>query len=282
MDIGGFHLPTMMGAIAAGGAAFTAVYGIFSRFDDIQSQENRTYVSRWLFGLQVPKKGSEHFFVDLFNKLFGPKHWSFRCALTSIILTIFFLIFAFFVNPSGTTSSHETHYNPLASVSWRHWAMGACVVDYLSLWKTRLILTKISTLHNVLASAFFVLFDAIITTVLFSFLPFLLMFLLVSSHFGIINTITYALWDHLAETVGIQIGMTIGYLFTIYYFVALLTSAWLWAYVFASQAVRLLAYVPRFVLFLSKVVAINEHPVRVLGFVAGLLSACIMALINVL
>ena len=56
----------------------------------------------------------------------------------------------------------------------------------------------------------------------------------------------------------------------------------MWAYVFAAQSVRLLAYVPLFITFLSKIADVKEHPVRVLGFVAGALSAFVVAILSVL
>jgi hypothetical protein len=67
----------------------------------------------------------------------------------------------------------------------------------------------------------------------------------------------------------------------IFYGVAILTSAWLWAYVASAQVMRLLACVPRFLHALSKVADIKEHPVRVLGFVAALITAAGVAVLSI-
>jgi len=284
MDIGGFVIPTVVAAVASAGAAFTAVYGTFSRFEEIQSQENRLFIGQWLLGLPVPKRGSEIFFIELFNKVFGRSHWSVRCAIASFVLSGFFLALAFLANYSGSWQT-GSNYNPLAGVGWPISALGACLIDYVSLWKTRLVLTKVSTLHSALASLVFVLFDFILTTVLFSLLPFFLMFALVSSEYGLVGAITYNffnLHNFLHEVVPTQTGIAVDSFKSPYYLVALFTSAWVWVYVLSAQTVRLFGYIPRFIVFLSKVTDVKEHPVRVLGFVAGIVSAFVVAIINVL
>jgi hypothetical protein len=292
MDIWGFHLSTVLGATGGAGIAFAAVYGTFLRFEKIQSRKNRLYVSRWLLGLQVPKGGSEEFFIELFNKLLGPKHWSFRCAITSFMLSAFLIVITFFGSYLGFWSSWpEGAPNPIVNLLFEEsgkgegltsWVVSACLLDYLSLWKTRLFLTRLSAFKSTFASISLVSVDFIITSVLFGLLPCLVMFELVSLHYGVIETLTHS-WIHLYdEVIPIQVPMTVASFQSGYYLVALLTSVWLWTYVLASQAVRLLAYIPRFIGFLSKIADVKEHPVRVLGFVAGVLSAAVVILINIL
>lgn len=57
------------------------------------------------------------------------------------------------------------------------------------------------------------------------------------------------------------------------YLLALLTSAWLWVYMMVAAALRLLSYVPVVVRKLSKVMDMDEHPVRSIGYIAAALSA---------
>ena len=86
VDIGGLHIPTLGSAAAT----FGAVYATFARFDRVQSRNNRRFVSRWLKGLTLPRDETwNDFFLELFTYLFGPRHLSLRCAVTSVLLSIF-------------------------------------------------------------------------------------------------------------------------------------------------------------------------------------------------
>jgi|ERR1043166_2457550 hypothetical protein len=282
MDIGGVHLPTVIGVTGGAGIAFTAVYGTFSRFEKIQSRKNRLYVSRWLLGLQVPKEGSEEFFIDLFYKLFGPRHWSIRCAITSFMLSASLILIAalgaYLHYWSALLIVDSTSDWSLQGQRLSSWIVAACLIDYLSLWKTRLILTRASALRSTLASLGFVAADFVITSALFCVVPFVMMCLLISTTMGF-GVVLSALWnDWWNIATNYQYQMTVTALHSSFYLIALATSAWLWAYVIASQLVRLLAYIPPFIQFLSKIADVNEHPVRVLGFVAGVLSALIVGL----
>src|ERR1043166_10211976 len=200
MDIGGIHIPTLIGTGAGASAAFTAVYGTFSHFEKIQSRQNRLFVSQWLLGLQVPKEGSEKFFVELFNKLFGFRHWSVRCGVTSFILSSFLITFTFFGSYFGFWSSSEwgdVHpiygfQNVRGAEGLIYWIIGACLIDYLSLGKTRFMLTRLSALQSLIASIGLVVADFIITSVLFCLLPFFVMVILVSRNYKIGNHKAYA------------------------------------------------------------------------------------------
>lgn len=68
----------------------------------------------------------------------------------------------------------------------------------------------------------------------------------------------------------------------LFYFAAFLTSAWLWAYILIAYALRLLRSVPGVVRFLSKIMDLNEHPVRSVGYVVAAVSSMIIAVITVL
>src|ERR1700730_1513199 len=197
MDIGGVHLPTFIGATGGAGIAFTAVYGTFSRFEKIQSRKNRLFVSRWLLGLQVPKEGSEEFFVELFNRLFGPKHWSVRCAIASFVLSASLIAVAalgvylgFWEEAGRSGISFQPGSNVLLLAFW---VAGACLVDYFSLWKTRLILTRLSALRSTVASLYFIIADFVITSALFCLVPFVMMFTFFSLIFVPISVVAH-LW----------------------------------------------------------------------------------------
>jgi hypothetical protein len=75
MDIFGYHIPGLIGV----GATFGSVYGAFAKFDADQSEENRQFVREWLLGLKVDDQQWARFFKELFTRVFGDRHLSWKC-----------------------------------------------------------------------------------------------------------------------------------------------------------------------------------------------------------
>ena len=149
VDIGGLHIPTLGSAAAT----FGAVYATFARFDRVQSRNNRRFVSRWLKGLTLPRDETwNDFFLELFTYLFGPRHLSLRCAVTSVLLSIFLVTLILAVTGFLSQETVVVKYGlwmPLIITPEDkrriavYLVVVGCVCDYLSLWKTRFLLTRV-------------------------------------------------------------------------------------------------------------------------------------------
>ena len=91
------------------------------------------------------------FWRELFTYLFGPRHLSLRCAVTSVLLSIFLvtLILAVTGFLSQETVVVSMLWMPLIITPEEkcriaiYLVVVGCVCDYLSLWKTRFLLTRV-------------------------------------------------------------------------------------------------------------------------------------------
>jgi hypothetical protein len=63
---------------------------------------------------------------------------------------------------------------------------------------------------------------------------------------------------------------------------ALLTSAWLWVFLVVAYAIRAVSLVPRVLKPLSKVMDIENHPVRTIGYVSATLSSAVVLVLTML
>jgi hypothetical protein len=268
MDLFGYYLSSLAGAAAA----FTAVYGAFAKFDGDQSEENRRFVRDWLLGLKVDDQKWAHFFTTLFTRFFGVEHWSVQCAKRSFALSL-----------------------TLIAVIWLLWyreingeilvyivtsVMLGCVMDYFSLWKTRFILTRLSSFGSGRIIAIAVASDFLATSILFVATVFLLLLTKLGTVFG-----DAFKWMVFWNTIDALVSMTwasLNYKTTtilpiwLLYSAALLTSAWLWVYLIVAYGMRTLSKISPLFKALTKILDFNDHPVRSIGYVAAAVSAIIV------
>lgn len=256
------HVP---GIVTAAGV-FASVYGVFARFDRIQTRNNRQFVGRWLTGLSAPQVGWDSFFVELFDGIFGTRHWSVKCVFRSVVLSLFIMaMLTFYLN----MLSHSLWLlSPITLVL----VATACITDYFSLWKTRYLLTRFNTISTRISALGLIFVDFIATSILY-YILFAIAFTIIMAPISLIPLFIYrhaSLASLYREVVFFSPGRITSFF---YYLVALLTSAWLWTYVLGAYAMRLLSFIPVVIRTLSKILDLNEHPVRSLGYVVAALSA---------
>jgi hypothetical protein len=280
MDILGFHLPGLTAVVAT----FTAVYGAFARFDGDQSDENRQFVRSWLLGLKVKPEGWQSVFTEIFSKFFGPKHWSLKCLMRSLLLTFFvILVLSLMYGPGAKetwsgTQWHATRvgglssgvsdffrFLPLAILPF----LSACFADYFSLWKTRFFLTRKALLNNPVTAIGVVLIDAVATLAIL-YLAWILLL--------VADLVILAISD-IDLTLVIEGKRDPGDQPNIYLLLAtLFTSAWLWIYLIVLYGMRIVSYVPAGLMALSKVMDFEKHPMRTVGYIVAAICAVVVAI----
>jgi hypothetical protein len=158
MDIGGFHVPSIVSA----GGTFASIYGAFSRFDRIQSRANRKFVSAWLKGLKAPQAEWSTFFLEIFEKFFGAEHLSVKCFKRSVLLSAFLIFMTTAVTALITEGPFPTDPRDMYTLIF-----AGCLTDYLSLWKTRWLLTRFDLIRKRITVLGLIAVDLIGTTPLF-------------------------------------------------------------------------------------------------------------------
>ena len=164
MGMVGYHLPSILTAVIA----FVAVLVAFARFDGDQSGDTRHFVRDWLLGLKVDDRKWKQFFEELFARFFGPKHLSWKCASRSFLLSAILLIAVYALwNVTWDWPKFRGFNDPFVSTI-AVVLIGAVIVNYLSLWKTRALLTRVGSLQNAFVAAAIVVGDILATTVIFA------------------------------------------------------------------------------------------------------------------
>jgi len=282
LDIVGFHLPI---AVSAAGT-FTAIQTFFWQLEKVQSRGNRQFVGRWLMRLTPPDANWSVIIVELFQRLFGAHHWTWRCFGASSLMTILTILaytyIYWFIVDRGVPpvmyllgpNGYETFiYLPLA-----------CLSDFITLWITRAMLSKAARSVHVMGITVFIIVNLVATIGLIdaSVLITGLAIALASGQAAQIDgalPLLYGLRAALAE-ITFEVFVRGNVKFQLLYTTALITSVWLWAYLFVAQVIRLLTYVPPAIHCLSKVVDLKEHPVRSIGTVIAFLSAGFVWVVN--
>jgi hypothetical protein len=292
MDIFGYHLPGLIGV----GAAFGSVYWGFAKFDANQSDENRKFVREWLLGLKADDRQWARFFKELFTKVFGERHLSTKCIRRSASLSVALCaaLWTYWYIKYGSRLLHhklalqqgELLFFPIVVIIGVvvFWTIVTVVADYLSLWKTRMLLTRSTLFDNGLTAMAIVVGDALATIIVFlalisavTLVPLLFLNLPYDARQGLgiqlTNRIYVAFsWPRLEDNQRE---------FTIMLFLApLFTSAWLWVYLIVAYGMRVLSHLPSWLRPLSRVMDFENHPVRTIGYVAATVSAAIVAIIT--
>jgi hypothetical protein len=282
VDIFGYHLPGLLGV----GAAFASVYGAFAKFDADQSDENRKFVREWLLSPKADDRQWARFFKELFTKVFGERHLSAKCIGRSVSLSVALLtaIWMYWYVKYGRMSLEKGAPISILVVRPVVWTMLAVVADYLSLWKTRMLLTRSNLFDNGLTAMAIVVGDALATIIILLALisvPYLAALWLADLPYQLrqmfIDEITDYIhlafsWPHLEDSLkGFKRMLFLAPLFT---------SAWLWVYLIVAYGMRGLSRLPSWLRPLSKVMDFENHPVRTIGYVAATVSAAIVGMIT--
>ena len=170
------------------------------------------------------------------------------------------------------------------------WTFLAIVADYLSLWKTRILLTRSRLLGNALTAVGVVVGDAFATLVIAlavaEIIPLSMYLIIVLANdpeaaplrdqfrIAAINMTSIPFsWPHIVDN-------DLSGLTRLLFLAPLFTSAWLWVYLLVAYAMRAANYLPSWLRPLSKVMDLESHPVRTMGYVAATVCALIVGIIT--
>lgn len=281
MDIFGIHLPTLAGAAGV----FASIYGAFAKFDGVQSDENRKFTRDWLLGLKADDRQWSSSFKEIFASIFGAKHFSFKCFSRSAALSVA-LAACIWTYIAVTIDNPYADSSDLLRVVL-FWILAVIIADYLSLWKTRFLLTRPSLLNGGVVAIAIILLDALATLILYTFIiaivraSFLVtevVPLLIGRDHGSLNKEDLEWFDRIIRMRVWQMN----HLALLLYLAPLFTSAWLWAYLIVAYGMRTVNRLPPLLRVLSKVVDVQSHPVKSIGYVAGIASAVVIGLFSYL
>jgi hypothetical protein len=276
------------------------VFGVFELGGRLASQRAKDALSKWLLTFDIQKAralpdGTKEFF----ERIFGKRHFSLKCFVLSAVFSLgamgFISIVCLLINPHPSevfSLSLGGMEDPNIPEFFRFWTLAfwfpwSIVIDYISLFKTRLILELLGRLHrstSIVAIAILVL-DYIIYRFIF-FVSGLLTGLVVSAVFLAIQHASITdIWERIRITVLEHVEYFDFFLFLldsplslpldlnfILVWSGFAPSIWMWLYVLALFVTRLLLRSERIVNWLRWALDIEKNPFRSIGAVAATLA----------
>lgn len=262
------------------------VYGVFELGEKLASQRAKDALSKWLLTFDVRKVGAlPDGTRELFERVFGERHFSLKCFSRSVAFSlgamIFIALLLFLIFPEEVLRKKAELFYWLNFALWLPWSI---LIDYVSLFKTRLVLGFITRMgqRNALLAVAVGVIDYIVYRLLFStglaflgvarsgipldwtsmrvsvFIP---IFIAIMS--GIIP-------DFMGETM-VLFPRNVDLLFILFW-AGFVPSIWMWLYVLALFVTRALFRSERVLTWLRWSLDIEKAPFRSIGAVAAAIA----------
>jgi hypothetical protein len=267
-------------AIVAG-----SVLGVFELGERFASQRAKDALSKWLLTFDVQKaKALPDGTQELFERIFGERHFSLKCFIRSAAFSVgaitFIAVLCLLIWPEefGKMTSTFFEKTPFTSGVWLFaslWLPWSIVVDYVSLFKTRVILDILTRLrHHIVSAAilgvdYFIysLLWAVSTVILFGLSAYISNYPLTQGTF--LEVVFYF------ASFGFIIGLTYWHQemhSSIFFWAGFAPSIWMWLYVLALFVTRGLLRSERIVNWLRWSLDVEKAPFRSIGAVAATLA----------
>ena len=148
-----------------------SVLGVFELGERFASQRAKDALSKWLLTFDVKKAGAlPDGTQELFERIFGERHFTLKCFIRSAAVSIGAMVFIgilfVLISPQQFLKSIPSDL-PVFLALWVPWSI---LIDYVSLYKTRLILGILSRMRrrNAMVAIAIVGIDYLVYRLIFS------------------------------------------------------------------------------------------------------------------
>jgi hypothetical protein len=261
-----------------------SVLGVFELGEKLASQRAKDALSKWLLTFDVQKAGAlPDGTQELFERIFGERHFSLRCFVRSVAFSVgamgFIAVLLFLISPSWIGEIFQSLSERGTFLWLALWLPWSILVDYVSLLKTRFILGFLTQMRrrDAITAVAIVGIDYIAYRLLFIFGLLVVLSVLsnfnpgdiwMSPSFDLTNILTFmtSAWQNL-PFIPRDITLT-----SIAYWSGFAPSIWMWLYVLASFVTRALLRSERIVNWLRWFLDVDKNPFRSIGAVAATLA----------
>lgn len=289
-----------LAAWSAGGVA-----SLFVATNQVTSPDARKRLADTLKGLNMAawlRAWPQHF-IELFDNLFGKRHFSFSCFFRSSLASLLALVVLFvaFLIASETTLEQyldswfvdQWAHDPVLALSLGITIVGNFLPDYLSLLETRFVLSRLKDNPAWYKVVFYLVFDLVATTVIFLLFFVLYLYIVFSMREG------WHGWDYvvfLSDSVftgilpmwltsfDLNVSSSLTFDRRLNFYTTFITSAWIWLFVISTTVAKLCAVVlnPVWLRLKCQVLDVENQPILVLGWIsAGLVLLVYVAALPV-
>jgi hypothetical protein len=274
-----------------------SVLGVFELGERFASQRAKDALSRWLLTFDVQKaKPLPDGTQELFQRIFGERHFSLKCFVRSSAFSLGAMVFVgilvFLIDPEEALKmmknifvghglcyrfpdhmSCDQFYDWIKFILWLPWSI---VIDYISLFKTRIILAVLTRMRrrSAVVAVAIIGIDFIVYKLIFG-LGLIIMtlgILVIGQGWFFVD------WSGLFSTESIMATMPIYWkvkdqLIFIFFWSGFAPSLWLWLYVFALFVTRALLRSEKIITGLRWALDVEKSPFRSIGAVAATLAS---------
>jgi hypothetical protein len=255
-------------AIVAG-----SVLGVFELGERFASQRAKDALSKWLLTFDVQKANAlPDGTQQLFERLFGERHFSMKCFGRSVAFSLGAMVFIAMLMFLVTASVQLYGISPLVQLDfWLPWSI---LIDYVSLFKTRVILRILTRMRrrNALAAVALVVSDYLVYLLLFSIGLALLILKMIPDVFEQMGLIEGFRRMFLATMPAFLILPRSNNIYSIFFWAGLAPSIWMWLYLAALVVTRGLLRSEKLVNWLRWALDVEKAPFRSIGAVAAALA----------
>ena len=182
----------LFGPASVPAVVFGSVLGVFELGDRLASQQRvKDPLSKWLVSFDVQKaKAHPEGTQELFERIFGERHFSLKCfvrsAAFSLCAIVFVSIIVLLINPSLFFALLRASPVPVSFLYLPVWIVWAILIDYVSLFKTRIILRILTRFvrFQILLSLGILIIDYFTYKVLFRIGLVVMFYLFMLAYFG--------------------------------------------------------------------------------------------------
>jgi len=268
-------------AIVAG-----SVLGLFELGERFASQRAKDALSKWLLTFDVQKaKALPDGTQELFERIFGERHFSWKCFVRSAVFslgaTAFLTTLCLLINPK----TFLFNVPPITEIfpGLALWFLWSIIIDYISLFKTRVILRVVQhKVPNLGGAVTILVIDYILYNVIFA-LGYTIIDLIHQSYKGTIDIIHLS---YQGKVLSIDEWLSMfdnyfpdfpiyGYrasLYVILFWSGFAPSIWMWLYVAALFVTRGLLRSEKLVNWLRWALDVEKNPFRSIGAIAATLA----------
>lgn len=229
-------------------------------------------------------------FIELFDKVFGEKHFSFKCffrsAIASILafcicLAVMFVLIQnslaegqsvrLFEFKNSITSNALKYYATIGFLVLSSVTFLNVVVDFLSLLETRYIIGRIEQTESAIMQLGWVVFDFFATGLIYFLYLVTLLIIFFPERVSLNSDLFERTYDFL---VGAQYLNSVLDFYKAAFWTTFFTSLWVWLYFLAQMLTRFVAPLSKTVNFLRYLLPINSYPLRAVCTVMAII-ACV-------
>jgi len=281
-------IPTSVAYVAAWLGIITGIRKLFKDTEEDVLPGFKKSVAAWIQNLKPAEKITNwpDQFAQLFDSVFGKKHFTLKCFLRSSLASLISATLMFFI--WGILRPNEFHafyldpdlvYNFLILLFFV--GILNLIPDYFSLLETRYMLRWLNNSYSVKRAILGILIDGLVTAVIFwiglNILSVLVLVFVSDTSFVVlfikINKEFLTLYLPLKATQMYILPLGITFYSTFF------TSAWLWLYVISGIILKSLKYFGVMVEKAGKIFDLENKPISALGNVASVFVTFIFAVI---